>query len=81
MLVAIMVIGIFDYTEKEVAVRLFSSLGSRQGSRRPRSRSLGYLSMDRPPSRKPVPPSVPPPPRPSVSAMGYVKYHYLLLLR
>ena len=44
-------------TEREVAVRLFSSLGSRPGSRRQRSLSEPGVKF-RPPSRQPLPPPV-----------------------
>ena len=45
------------FTEREVAVRLFSSLGSRPGSRRQRSLSEPGVKF-RPPSRQPFPPPV-----------------------
>lgn len=45
------------FTEREVAVRLFSSLGSRPGSRRQRSLSEPGVRF-RPPSRQPLPPPV-----------------------
>ena len=46
-------------TERDVAVRLFSSLGSRRPASGMRQRSYSE-SDSRPPSRKPFPPPVPP---------------------
>ena len=46
---------LYTLPERDVAVRLFSSLGSRPGSRRQRSNSVPSIKL-RPSSRQPVPP-------------------------
>jgi len=59
-----------DDKEREVAVRLFSSLGPRPGSRRQRSHSV----PSRPPSRQPLPPPV--------AKLGLSSYHtgYIMIV-